>query len=115
MNEKEQSLDFLYKTLPEILIPWYLKHARDLPWRKDRVPYHVWLSEIMLQQTRVEAVKGYYTRFLKEFPTIADPAEADEDRLLKLWEGLGYYNPARNLQKAAKKSIIKDILRDYAL
>ena len=105
MNEKEQSLDFLYKTLPEILIPWYLKHARDLPWRKDREPYHVWLSEIMLQQTRVEAVKGYYTRFLKEFPTIADLAEADEDRLLKLWEGLGYYNRARNLQKAAKKII----------
>ena len=101
MNEKEQSLDFLYKTLPEILIPWYFKHARDLPWRKDREPYHVWLSEIMLQQTRVEAVKGYYTRFLKEFPTIADLAEADEDRLLKLWEGLGYYNRVRNMQKAA--------------
>lgn len=88
--------------LPEILIPWYRENARDLPWRKDREPYHIWLSEIMLQQTRVEAVKDYYARFLKELPDIKSLAEAEESRLLKLWEGLGYYNRARNLQKAAK-------------
>lgn len=85
----------------ENLIAWYPEHARDLPWRKDREPYHIWLSEIMLQQTRVEAVKEYYRRFLTELPTIRDLAEAEEDRLLKLWEGLGYYNRARNLKKAA--------------
>ncbi len=92
----------LYRLLPKKLIPWYRENARDLPWRKDREPYHIWLSEIMLQQTRVEAVKGYYLRFLKELPTIKALAEVDEARLLKLWEGLGYYNRARNLQKAAK-------------
>lgn len=92
----------IYKKLPDKLIPWYKENARELPWRKDREPYHIWLSEIMLQQTRVEAVKEYYLRFLKQLPTIKDLAEASEDRLLKLWEGLGYYNRARNLQKAAK-------------
>lgn len=87
--------------LAEYLIEWYPEHARDLPWRRDSNPYHVWLSEIMLQQTRVEAVKAYYKRFLKELPTIEDLAEVEEERLLKLWEGLGYYNRARNLKKAA--------------
>ncbi|MFR5866033.1 MAG: hypothetical protein ACLUFV_13345, partial [Acutalibacteraceae bacterium] len=80
----------------------YASHARDLPWRRDREPYHVWLSEIMLQQTRVEAARGYYLRFLDAFPTLRDLAAADEARLLKLWEGLGYYSRARNLQKAAR-------------
>lgn len=98
----------LYQRLPEVLLPWYEKNARQLDWRRDTQPYHVWLSEIMLQQTRVEAVKGYYTRFLKAFPTIQDLAQAREDTLFKYWEGLGYYNRARNLQKAAKK-----IVRDY--
>lgn len=90
------------KRMTESLMNWYQKEARDLPWRMDQHPYHVWLSEIMLQQTRVEAVKGYYTRFLSELPDIRALAEAEEERLLKLWEGLGYYNRARNLQKAAK-------------
>ena len=88
--------------LPGLLLSWYQEHKRDLPWRKDRQPYHVWLSEIMLQQTRVEAVKGYYSRFLSALPTIAALAHCDDDALMKLWEGLGYYSRARNLKKAAQ-------------
>ena len=88
--------------LPALLLPWYETNKRDLPWRQDKDPYHVWLSEIMLQQTRVEAVIGYYDRFLRALPTIEALANADEETLLKLWEGLGYYNRARNLQKAAQ-------------
>lgn len=80
---------------------WYLKNKRDLPWRRDQEPYHVWISEIMLQQTRIEAVIGYYERFMKEIPSISALAIISEDRLLKLWEGLGYYNRARNLKRAA--------------
>ena len=87
--------------LPAYLLPWYREHKRDLPWRRDREPYHIWLSEIMLQQTRVEAVKGYYTRFLENLPTIEALANCDDDLLHKLWEGLGYYNRVRNLKKAA--------------
>lgn len=87
--------------LPQRLLPWYQAHRRDLPWRQDRDPYHVWVSEIMLQQTRVEAVKGYYARFLTRLPTVSDLAEVPEPELLKLWEGLGYYTRARNLKKAA--------------
>ena len=89
--------------LPGLLLPWYEQNKRDLPWRQDRDPYHVWLSEIMLQQTRVEAVKGYYTRFLTALPTIESLANADPEQLNKLWEGLGYYSRVRNLQKAAKQ------------
>ncbi len=88
--------------LPEALLRWYQKHKRDLPWRADREPYSVWLSEIMLQQTRVEAVKGYYIRFLSKLPTVSDLASADDELLLKLWEGLGYYSRVRNLKKAAQ-------------
>ena len=88
--------------LPGLLLPWYEENRRDLPWRRDRDPYHVWLSEIMLQQTRVEAVVDYYHRFLRALPTVEALADADEETLLKLWEGLGYYNRARNLQKAAR-------------
>jgi len=88
--------------LPKNLLPWYEKNKRDLPWRKNQDPYRVWLSEIMLQQTRVEAVKGYYARFLQALPTVQALANCSEEQLLKLWEGLGYYNRARNLQKAAK-------------
>lgn len=98
---------YLYEKLPELLIPWYRKNARDLPWRKDKDPYHVWISEIMLQQTRVEAVKGYYIRFLQRLPDIRSLAEVSENELLKLWEGLGYYNRARNLQKAAQKILLE--------
>lgn len=93
--------DFIYKQLPNTLLPWYKQNARKLPWRRDTEPYHVWLSEIMLQQTRVEAVRAYYLRFLEQLPDIKTLAEAPESQLLKLWEGLGYYNRARNLQKAA--------------
>ena len=92
----------IYSQLPNVLLPWYEQNKRDLPWRKDREPYHVWLSEIMLQQTRVEAVKGYYLRFLETFPTIKDLAKADDALLNKLWEGLGYYSRVRNLKKAAQ-------------
>ncbi len=90
------------RLLPSLLLPWFAQNARDLPWRRDREPYHVWLSEIMLQQTRVEAVRGYYARFLQALPTVQVLADCPEDKLLKLWEGLGYYNRARNLQKAAR-------------
>ena len=87
--------------LPAVLLPWYQENKRDLPWRQDREPYHVWLSEIMLQQTRVEAVKGYYARFLAALPTIEALASCDDEQLHKLWEGLGYYSRVRNLKKAA--------------
>ena len=88
--------------LPELLLPWYRDNQRDLPWRTDRQPYHIWLSEIMLQQTRVEAVKGFYTRFLAALPSIPSLAECDDELLHKLWEGLGYYSRVRNLKKAAQ-------------
>jgi A/G-specific adenine glycosylase len=84
------------------LLAWYRENARDLPWRADREPYHVWISEIMLQQTRVETARPYYTRFLSEAPGVRELAEMGEERLLKLWEGLGYYSRARNLQTAAR-------------
>lgn len=86
----------------EPLLSWYDKGKRVLPWRQEPTPYHVWVSEIMLQQTRVEAVKPYYDRFISRLPDIESLAEAEEDILLKLWEGLGYYNRVRNLNKAAK-------------
>ena len=91
--------------LPKLLLPWYARSHRELPWRRDKEPYHVWLSEIMLQQTRVEAVKRYYERFLQKLPTVEALAGASEDVLLKLWEGLGYYSRARNLQKAARQIV----------
>lgn len=84
------------------LLSWYRANCRTLPWREDPTPYHVWVSEIMLQQTRVETVKEYYERFMKALPTVEDLAACEEEKLLKLWEGLGYYSRARNLQKAAK-------------
>ena len=92
----------IYQKLPGVLLPWYRDNRRDLPWRKDKDPYHIWISEIMLQQTRVEAVKGYYARFLDAIPNIAALAEADDELLHKLWEGLGYYSRVRNLKKAAQ-------------
>lgn len=103
----------LYKEVPVILeqeqlkeivqpiVSWYRENKRQLAWRENVSAYRVWVSEIMLQQTRVEAVKPFYDRFLKELPTVKDLAEAEEDKLLKLWEGLGYYNRVRNMQKAA--------------
>ncbi len=95
----------LYEAGREI-VDWFRENKRDLPWRKTTNPYHIWISEIMLQQTRVEAVKPYYERFLDALPTVKDLAEAEEDKLLKLWEGLGYYNRVRNMQKAAQQIMI---------
>ena len=97
--------------LNEIVVPlvnWYQEHKRQLPWREQKNPYYIWISEIMLQQTRVEAVKPYFDRFIKALPTVADVARCEESRLLKLWEGLGYYNRVRNIQKAAVK-----IMKEY--
>lgn len=84
------------------ILNWYLNNKRALPWRENKNPYHIWISEIMLQQTRVEAVIHHYQQFIKELPTINDLAHVDDDKLLKLWEGLGYYNRARNLKRTAK-------------
>lgn len=90
-----------------LLLGWYRSHARDLPWRANTDPYRVLVSEIMLQQTRAETVKPYFSRFINAFPTVNALAEADEDTLLKLWEGLGYYSRARNLQRAAR-TVVSD-------
>ena len=84
------------------LLDWFYKNRRSLPFREDPTPYHVWLSEVMLQQTRVSAVLPYYYRFLEELPDIPALAACEEEKLHKLWEGLGYYSRVRNLQKAAK-------------
>ena len=92
----------IYAGLPGALLQWYEVNKRDLPWRQDKEPYHIWLSEIMLQQTRVEAVKGYYCRFLEALPNVRSLAVADDELLHKLWEGLGYYSRVRNLKKAAQ-------------
>lgn len=94
--------------LPGALLPWYEKNRRDLPWRQDRDPYHIWISEIMLQQTRVEAVKNFYSRFVATLPTISALAACDDELLHKLWEGLGYYSRVRNLKKAAIR-----VMEDY--
>ena len=91
----------MLEEIVEPLLSWYEKNKRELPWRTDPTPYHVWVSEIMLQQTRVEAVKGYYSRFLDQLPSIKDLAVCPQEKLLKLWEGLGYYNRVKNMQKAA--------------
>ncbi len=92
----------IYPLLPEKLVPWFEENQRDLPWRNAPSPYRVWISEIMLQQTRIEAVKPYFERFLTALPDIPALAAAPEETVLKLWEGLGYYSRARNLHKAAK-------------
>ena len=89
----------------EKLLAWYDKEKRDLPWRHSNNPYHIWVSEIMLQQTRVDTVIPYYHRFLETFPTIESLANAPEESLLKVWEGLGYYSRVRNMQKAAQQII----------
>lgn len=86
----------------EPLLQWYEENKRILPWRASKNPYYIWISEIMLQQTRVEAVKPFFERFIKAFPTVEDVANAKEEQLLKMWEGLGYYNRVRNIQKASQ-------------
>ncbi len=90
------------------LVNWYLEHERSFPWRTEPTPYRVWVSEIMLQQTRIEAALPYFERFMQALPTVKALAEASEDTLLKLWEGLGYYSRVRNLQKAAQQ-----VMREY--
>lgn len=91
--------------IAEILINWYDSHRRELPWRKTTDPYAVWISEIILQQTRVAQGYDYYVRFMREFPTVEALTEADEDRVLRLWQGLGYYSRARNLHAAARQVV----------
>lgn len=107
LQEEEKGEQRILEKIAEPLLKWYDKGRRILPWREDPQPYYVWLSEIMLQQTRVEAVKPYYDRFIQNVPDIQALAEMEEDKLVKLWEGLGYYNRVRNLQKAAK-AIVKE-------
>ncbi len=103
---RQSELPSVWYNMVKPVIAWYQENKRELPWRKNPDAYRVWVSEIMLQQTRVEAVKPYYERFLKELPTVKELAEAQEDKLLKLWEGLGYYNRVRNMQKAAQQIMI---------
>lgn len=103
--ERQVRLQILRK-LPAPLVEWFRANKRELPWRESPEAYHVWVSEIMLQQTRVEAVKPYYARFLQALPDVESLAEASEDVLLKLWEGLGYYNRVRNMQKAARQIMV---------
>ncbi len=98
---------FPFHRIPTPLLSWYREHKRTLAWRNDPTPYHVWVSEIMLQQTRVEAVKEYYDRFIRALPTVEDLAFCEEERLLKLWEGLGYYSRVRNMQKAARRIVFE--------
>lgn len=93
------------RNLQQRLLAWFGEHARDLPWRGTRDLYAIWISEIMLQQTQVVTVIGYFQRFLQRFPTVADLANADEQEVLRLWEGLGYYRRARQLHAAAKKIV----------
>lgn len=85
------------------LLEWYQGQKRDLPWRRHRNPYYIWISEIMLQQTRVDTVIPYFNRFIERFPTVESLADAPEEDVLKCWEGLGYYSRARNIQHAAKQ------------
>src|SRR5712672_4697604 len=89
------------------ILEWYIKHKRDLPWRQSRDPFRVWISEIMLQQTRVAAVIPYYERFLARFPDVQSLATAPHEEVLQLWSGLGYYSRARNLQEAARQMAAK--------
>ncbi len=95
--------DFDIYGFQDDLITWFEREQRDLPWRKDQDPYKVWVSEIMLQQTKVDTVIPYFNSFIKQFPNIQSLAEAEEDRVLKAWEGLGYYSRARNLQCAVRE------------
>jgi A/G-specific adenine glycosylase len=93
------------RRLRQALLDWFAESARDLPWRRTRDPYAIWISETMLQQTQVETVRGYYERFLQRFPTVVDLAEADEQEVLRVWEGLGYYRRARQLHQAARQIV----------
>ena len=107
MWEEDKILSFRQK-----LLAWYDENKRDLPWRRSKNPYHIWVSEIMLQQTRVDTVIPYYERFLDWFPTVESLANAPEERLLKVWEGLGYYSRVRNMQTAARQ-IMSDFQGEF--
>ena len=100
-SDKITETAYLQRIVPA-LMEWYPNHKRDLPWRVHPLPYYVWISEVMLQQTRVETVIPYYLRFLKKLPSVGDLAGCPPEELMKLWEGIGYYSRARNLQRAAK-------------
>lgn len=102
MKQTGETTKNLLEGLAGPLLIWYRANARDLPWRRTSDPYRIWVSEIMLQQTRVAAVQSYYTRFLEAFPSVEALANAPEEKLLKAWEGLGYYSRARNLQRTAR-------------
>jgi A/G-specific adenine glycosylase len=93
------------RRLRRALLSWFDRHQRDLPWRRDRDPYRIWVSEAMLQQTQVATVLGYYERFLEAFPTLRDLARADEQDVLRIWQGLGYYRRARDLHAAARRLV----------
>ena len=95
------------KNFTQTILSWYDQGHRDLPWRRTQDPYRIWISEIMLQQTRAETVVSYYERFLARYPTVQDLTSAPEEELLKAWEGLGYYSRARSLQKAAKEIVAR--------
>ena len=92
----------ILQPIPGVLLPWYDRHRRTLPWREEVSPYRTWVSEIMLQQTRVQAVMPYFSRFLDAAPDILTLSRLPEEQLLRLWQGLGYYSRARNLQRAAQ-------------
>ncbi|MHA6252692.1 A/G-specific adenine glycosylase [Oceanobacillus sp. CAU 1775] len=104
---KEILRNFNIKAFQKDLVSWYLQNKRDLPWRKSQDPYTVWISEIMLQQTKVDTVIPYFNRFVEKYPTTHALAEADEEDVLKSWEGLGYYSRARNLQTAVREVVEK--------
>lgn len=106
---KHSNINHLKDRLAELVLKHYHQNKRTLPWRDTGNPYYTWLSEIMLQQTRVEAVKAYFLRFIEELPTVEALANCEEEKLLKLWEGLGYYTRVRNLQKAARQ-----IMQEYS-
>src|SRR5216683_1802960 len=93
------------RQLRRSLLAWFGRCRRDLPWRRSQDPYHIWVSEVMLQQTQVATVVGYFKRFLEAFPTLADLAAAEESKVLRLWEGLGYYRRARDLHRAAQRVV----------
>ena len=96
------------KQIGEALVTWFLEEKRDLPWRKTKDPYKIWVSEVMLQQTKVDTVIPYYERFISKYPSLQSLAQADEGELLKEWEGLGYYSRARNLQAG-----VKEVVEEY--
>lgn len=102
MPFSQKPVHFDFQRIVDPLLAWYETQKRDLPWRRNSTPYRVWVSEIMLQQTRVEAVREYYLRFMEALPDVRDLAACEEEKLLKLWEGLGYYSRVRNMQKAAR-------------